>query len=176
MRVGREENTSAQLKTGSKLSIPSKQSFVTNLMIRPGDSASNCKQLEVGNRLMVFALQICLVQASQGKFLLLERPDDPGLHNPAKKSPSVWKTALLEWFRQTGLFTELRLEQGFYHQDSPKPTFLLSRVTSDVAHDIELRSRTSERPKACSIGRNGAKLKEYTPQLCAMIAQLFRQG
>ena len=107
-------------------------------------------------------------------------PDDPGLHNPAKKkSPSIWKTALLEWFRQTGLFTELRLEQGFYHQGSPKPTrFLLSGVTSDVTHDFELRSRTSERPKAVSIGRDGvsfktAKLKECTPQLCAMIAQLY---
>ena len=62
---------------------------------------------------------------------------------------------------------------------SPKPTrFLLSGMTSEVACDIELCCRTSKRPKVASIGRVGgsfktAKLKEYTPQLCAMIAQLF---
>ena len=119
------------------------------------------QQLDVGNRLMLFALQICIVQASQGKFSLLEHPDDPGLYNPSKRmSPSIWKTVLLEWLRQTGLFVELRLEQGFYHQTSPKPTrFLLSGVTSEVACDIEFRCRTSERPKVSSIGRDGVSFK-----------------
>ena len=55
---------------------------------------------------MLFALQICLVQASQGKFPLLEHPDDPRLFDPSKRtSPSIWNTALLEWLRQTGLLS-----------------------------------------------------------------------
>lgn len=138
------------------------------------------QQVDVGNRLMIFALRICLVQASKGKFSLLEHPDDPELHNPSKRnSPTIWRTSVLTWLRQTGLFVELRLEQGHYDQESPKPTrFLLSGIDDAVAHNIALQCRTSERPKASSIGKSGgsfrtAKLKEYTPQLCAMIAQLF---
>ena len=85
----------------------------------------------------------------------------------------------MTWLRQTGLFSELRLEQGHYDQESPKPTrFLLSGIDSTAAEKIALQCRTSERPKAVSIGKSGssfrtAKLEEYTPQLCAMIAQLF---
>ena len=138
------------------------------------------QQLDVGNRLMLFALKVCLVQAAQGKFSLLEHPDDPRSFDPSKtRSPSIWNTALLGWLRQTGLFVELQLEQGLFHQTSPKPTrFLLSGLTSEVARKIEFSCRTSTRPMVASIGRDGgsfktAKLKEYTPQLCTMIAQLF---
>ena len=129
---------------------------------------------------MLFALKVCLVQAAQGKFSLLEHPDDPRSFDPSKtRSPSIWNTALLGWLRQTGLFVELPLEQGFFHQTSPKPTrFLLSGLTSEMARKIEFSCRTSTRPMVASIGRDGgsfktAKLKEYTPQLCTMIAQLF---
>ena len=138
-------------------------------------------QIDVGNQLMIFAIRICLIQAIQGKFSLLEHPDDPELHDRSKHaSPSIWRTAVLAWLRQLGLFVELRLEQGFYSQVSRKPTrFLISGVVQDMAQQIGLQCRTSKRPTASTIGKtNGgsfktAKLKEYTPELCAMIAQLY---
>ena len=137
-------------------------------------------QIDAGNQLMIFAIRICLTQALQGKFSLLEHPDDPGLHDSSKAaSPTIWRTAVLDWLRQLDLFFEMRLEQGYYGQVSRKPTrFLISGVMPSTARQIELHCRTSKRPTSSTIGKSGgsfktAKLKEYTAELCAMIAQLY---
>ena len=145
-------------------------------------SQKESSQIDVGNQLMIFAIKISLVQALYGKFSLLEHPDDPELHDSSKAaSPTIWRTALLTWLRQLDLFIELRLEQGYYYnQVSRKPTrFLISGVVQSKAQEIERHCRTSKKPDASTIGKSSggsfrtAKLKEYTPELCAMIAQLY---
>ena len=112
----------------------------------------------------------------------MEHPEDPvrfrGDHPDA---PSVWNTQAVRWCRDTNLFCLLTLQQGFFHAKSPKPTtFLLSGIPQTTARHLEVAYRTSELPRSGSIGLgpkgwNTSGLKEYTAQLCALIAALFQE-
>ena len=140
-------------------------------------------QISVGNTLLTFSLLICFLQARLGLFSFLEHPEEPQQYRRgAEHAASIWRLAAIQWFRQTGLFCELAVEQGFYGAKSAKPTrLLLSGIKAARAREIAQQTKNTQRPKHISIGSEGGRwstssLKEYPPQFCHMLAALFAEA
>ena len=137
----------------------------------------------VGNTLLTFALLICFIQARLGLFSWLEHPEEPQRYRRGvEHAASMWRLAAIHWFRQTGLFCELAVEQGFYGAKSAKPTrLLLSGIRAAKAMEIAQKAKNATRPNQISIGLEGGQwatssLKEYPPQFCNMVAALFAEA
>ena len=105
----------------------------------------------VGNTLLTFALLICFLQARLGLFSFLEHPEEPQRHRSGvEHAASVWRLAVIQWFRQTGLFCE--------------PTSSLKEYPPQFCHMLaalfffffEAQSGNSELPSWC----------EWLPELC----------
>ena len=138
------------------------------------------QQVDVGNELMGFSVLVMLEVAISGGFAVLEHPQDPlELRTTHREAPSVWRTALMSWLRQAGLFQDLRVFQGHYGAKSAKPTnLLIAGLPSDTILEVEQASRTTSCPKSTSIGlceKGWAtnSLKEYPRDFCSFLARLF---
>ena len=124
-----------------------------------------------------------LSSGKAGPFSFLEHPEEPQQYRRgAEHAASIWRLAAIQWFRQTGLFCELAVEQGFYGAKSAKPTrLLLSGIKAARAREIAQQTKNTQRPKHISIGSEGGRwstssLKEYPPQFCHMLAALFAEA
>lgn len=102
-------------------------------------------QVLVGNTLLTFALLICFLQARLGLFSFLEHLEEPQRYRRGvDHAASIWRLAVLQWFRQTGLFCELAVEQGHYGAKSAKPTrLLLSGIKEEKAAEIAQRAKSA---------------------------------
>lgn len=146
----------------------------------PDLTAREHRQVEVGNELLCFAVEITIHQALAGNFSVLEHPQAADhFRDDASAFPSIWKLGVTQWLRELDLFTELHTMQGHFGGHSVKPTTLLvGGITANEASTIEQSSRTTPLPLKGCIGKDEhewrtSKLKTYPRDFCTMISHLF---
>eukprot|EP00435_Cladocopium_sp_Y103_P032071 s1097_g8.t1 len=124
-------------------------------------------QVEVGNDLLLFSLELILCLAISGGFGVLEHPSEPS----EEDRPSIWKLAIVHLLLQLPGIDSFMLAQGLLGARTPKPTRLLTVNMPDLPRHIQQHRICPDLPKRIAIGRQEdsswatAGLKEYPPAL-----------
>lgn len=133
------------------------------------------RQLDVGNLLLLFTLEMLLHLAVEGGLGAVEHPAPPADESKA----SVWRLPILQLMASWPEFSTLDIAQGLWGAKSRKPTRLLLLNLPTMIPSLRHWQLTSTIPQGTSTGRmaNGewstSSLKEYAPALCAGLAQGF---
>ena len=133
-------------------------------------------QIEVGNTLLGASLRLLTEAALSNAFFLLEHPD---IAEYRPNSASIWKIPLVELLARFDNVKQIRVNQGLYGADSPKPTRFMVVNCIEEAQSFFAQFQTRIfLPLGRSIGRDKsghwrtAKLKAYPPPLCKAIVAL----
>ena len=130
------------------------------------------RQLDVGNLLLLFTLELLISLALEGGIGGLEHPGPPS--DPLKAS--IWRLPLLRFICEWPEFDFLEVSQGFFGAPSRKPTGLLLLNMSHMVPELRKWQLTTTMPRGTSIGRTATGewatgvLKEYPPAFCAGLA------
>ena len=129
----------------------------------------------MGNLLLGFSLLSMLQLSIVGGTGVLEHPAEPS----DDELPSIWKLSLVHFMLRLPGFAKLRVLQGLFGSQSPKPTDLMTLNLPTLCHELHSWRLTTEPPRTTSIGCQAdgqfatAKLKEYPPSFCAGMATAF---
>ena len=133
------------------------------------------RQLDVGNLLLLFTLELLITLAIEGGIGGLEHPGPP--QDPQKAS--IWRLPLLTFLCEWPEFDFLEVSQGLFGAQSRKPTGLLLLNMSRMVSELRKWQLTTTMPKGTSIGKTATGewatgvLKEYPPAFCAGLANGF---
>ena len=151
----------------------------TDLWGLPSLFIKELHQLIFGNTLLQFGVLSYLLLWMQGRFAVLEHPELPNRQRHPQ-APSIW---LLEALQAIACLPESKLEtiqQGYFGAPSPKPTMLLhAHGPQSIRLFGQAFHTRASLPPPLKMGKTQAgtyetfKLKEYPPQLNAMLAQAF---
>ena len=128
----------------------------------------------MGNLLLGFSLMSMLQLSIVEGTGILEHPAEPS----DDELPSTWKLSLVQLMLRPG-FDKLRVLQGLFGSQSPRPRDLMTLNLPTLCHDLHSWRLTPEPPRTTSIGCQAdgqfatAKLKEYPPSFCAGMATAF---
>ena len=131
------------------------------------------EQLNLGNLLLLFTIEMLIHLAVQGGVGAMEHPAPPNDDALA----SVWHLLIIRYLCTWPEFLRIELAQGLWGANSPKPTSLLLLNLPDMPQVLRHWQITKCLPAAKSIGQNAdgswrtSQLKEYPPALCAGLAQ-----
>ena len=132
------------------------------------------RQLDVGNLLLLFTLELLITLALEGGVGGLEHPGPP----PDRLKASIWRLPLLTFLCEWPEFDFLEVSQGFFGAPSRKPTGLLLNM-SRMVPELRKWQLTTTMPRGTSIGKTATGecatgiLKEYPPAFCAGLANGF---
>jgi hypothetical protein len=133
------------------------------------------RQLDIGNLLLLFVLELLINLAITGGIGGLEHPAPPA--DPLKAS--IWRLPLMLYLLEWPEFQFLEISQGLWGAPSRKPTGLLLLNLEKMIPALRSWQLTLDMPKGTSIGLNAdgdwatGVLKEYPPALCAGLASGF---
>lgn len=146
-----------------------------DLTVKEGD------QVSAGNDLMGFAMHSMAEQAHGGGLSVLEHPDDPEeVGTRHTDTPSIWRTAIVQWLKDTGQFHKVRFLQGRMGAPSPKPTRLLvagigKTETSQLLKQFLSTTCATETSIGLHKGEwKTARLKEYPERMCDFLSSLLK--
>ena len=132
-------------------------------------------QLDTGNLLLLFTLELLVNLAIAGGVGGLEHPAAPADESKA----SIWRLPLIAYLLSWKEFNLIELSQGLWGAPSKKPTSLLLLNMPEMVGALREWQVTKEVPRGTSIGltKEGVwatcALKEYPPALCAGLAAGF---
>ena len=131
--------------------------------------------VDMGNMLLLFALDMLLMLFLSGGFGLLEHPAEP------EDGPAIWKLPAVQFLLGLDGFERIRLLQGLFGATSAKPTELLCLHLPKATSIFHAWRVTVEPPKGGNIGHDGrefrtAHLKEYPPSFCGAVAEIFQSA
>ena len=132
-------------------------------------------QVDTGNLLLMFTLELLIHLAIQGGVGGLEHPAPPSDPSLA----SIWRLPLLSFLMSWPEFNFIEVSQGLWGAPSRKPTGLLLLNLHRMIPVLRQWQLASEIPKGTSIGVNEAGfwatsyLKEYPPAFCGGLAGGF---
>ena len=133
------------------------------------------RQLDVGNLLLLFTLELLITLALEGGVGGLEHPGPP---SDATKA-SIWRLPLMIFLCERPEFNFLEVSQGLFGAPSRKPTGLLLLNMSRMVPELRKWQLTTSMPRGTSIGKTATGewatgiLKEYPPAFCAGLAHGF---
>ena len=148
---------------------------IDNLWGRIALALREIRQLDIGNLLLLFTLELLITLAMMGGIGGLEHPAPPA--DPDKAS--IWRLPLMRYLLAWPEFDYLEISQGLWGAQSRKPTGLLLLNLKTMIPALRSWQLTVELPKGTSIGLTDAGnwatgvLKEYPPALCAGLASGF---
>jgi hypothetical protein len=132
-------------------------------------------QLDVGNLLLLFTLELLINLALEGGVGGLEHPAPPEDTTKA----SIWRLPVMKLLLSWPEFSFLELSQGLWGAPSRKPTGLLLLNMPEMIGALRSWQISRDLPRAAAIGLTGdgiwatSYLKEYPPALCAGLAEGF---
>ena len=133
------------------------------------------RQLDVGNLLLLFTLELLITLALEGGIGGLEHPGPPTDLTKA----SIWRLPLMVFLCEWPEFDFLEVSQGLFGAPSRKPTGLLLLNLSRMVPELRKWQLTTTMPSGVSIGKTATGewatgiLKEYPPAFCAGLANGF---
>ncbi|CAL1155737.1 unnamed protein product [Cladocopium goreaui] len=133
------------------------------------------RQLDVGNLLLLFTLELLIELALADGVGGLEHPAPPADETKA----SIWRLPLLQFIMEWPEFETLDISQGLWGAKSRKPTRLLLLNLKKMVPELRRWQLTGTLPTGVSIGLTDSgewatsALKEYPPALCAGLASGF---
>ena len=133
------------------------------------------RQLDVGNLLLLFTLELLIELALADGVGGLEHPAPPADETRA----SIWRLPLLQFLMEWPEFETLDISQGLWGAKSRKPTRLLLLNLKKMVPELRRWQLTGTLPTGVSIGLTDSgewatsALKEYPPALCAGLASGF---
>jgi len=135
------------------------------------------RQLDVGNLLLLFTLELLINLALEGGIGCLEHPGPP---EDATKA-SIWRLPVVQFLLAWPEFEFLEISQGLWGAPSRKPTGLMLLNMQHMVAQLRKWQVATDVPRGTSIGltKDGiwatSLLKEYPPALCAGLAGGFVQ-
>ena len=135
-------------------------------------------QFRLGNSLLFFVLQFMAEALYMKRFGIMDHPSTSDQDAHAWLA-SVWQVALVRMLINHPAAQCIRVLQGFYEGESPKPTTLLVSCGRDIpVQEFFDNRRVTKLPPAIVMGKtqgsyHTAVLKEYPPAFCRVIAELF---
>ena len=122
-------------------------------------------QVDVGNELLIFALDLLICLAMSSGCGAIEHPGEPS--DPDK--PSIWRLPIVQLLMQVPGFEIIDFAQGLLGAKTPKPTRLLALNLDTLPQRIHANRVCPDLPKRTAIGRletghwATTSLKEYQP-------------
>ena len=110
------------------------------------------RQLDVGNLLLLFTLELLIMLAMTGGIGGLEHPAPPT--DPAKAS--IWRLPLMRYLLEWPEFEYIEISQGLWGAQSRKPTGLLLLNLHQMIPALRSWQLTVDMPKGISIGLTAA--------------------
>ena len=132
-------------------------------------------QVLFGNTLLTFALEMMVLLCMSTGFGIVEHPAEP----EETDMPSIFRLPLVRLMLGLPGFRILRLHQGLYGSESPKPTDLLVLNVKRLEEALCKNRIRATLPSTRSIGRDSegnfmtSRLKEYPPAMCRALAEGF---
>lgn len=133
------------------------------------------RQLDIGNLLLLFVIEMLLNLAIAGGLGGLEHPAPPSDPSLA----SIWRLPILMCMMEWPEFNFIEVAQGLWGAKSRKPTGLLLLNLSQMVPALRRWQVATEIPQGTSIGLTStgewatSALKEYPPAFCAGLAAGF---
>ena len=135
------------------------------------------RQLDTGNLLLLFTLELLINLALEGGIGGMEHPAPPDEQDKA----SVWRLLVVEFLMAWPEFNFVEVSQGLWGAPSRKPTGLLLLNMKHMVAQLRGWQTATENPRGVSIGKTTdgfwatSFLKEYPPAFCAGLAGGFVQ-
>ena len=135
------------------------------------------RQLDTGNLLLLFTLELLINLAMEGGIGGMEHPAPPDEQDKA----SVWRLPVVEFLMAWPEFNFVEVSQGLWGAPSRKPTGLLLLNMQHMIAQLRSWQTATENPRGVSIGKTTdgfwatSFLKEYPPAFCAGLAGGFVQ-
>ena len=135
------------------------------------------RQLDTGNLLLLFTLELLITLALEGGIGGMEHPAPPEEQDKA----SVWRLPVIEFLMAWPEFNFVEVSQGLWGAPSRKPTGLLLLNMQHMIVQLRSWQTATENPRGVSIGKTKdgfwatSFLKEYPPAFCAGLAGGFVQ-
>lgn len=148
---------------------------IENLWGRASLALKELRQLDIGNLLLLFVLEMLLNLALTGGVGGLEHPAPPSDPELA----SIWRLPVLMHMMEWPEFNFIEVAQGLWGAKSRKPTGLLLLNLSQTVPALRRWQVATEIPSGTSIGLTStgewatSALKEYPPAFCAGLAEGF---
>ena len=136
------------------------------------------RQLDTGNLLLFFTIEMLINLALEDGIGGLEHPAEPSEPDLA----SIWRLPVIEFLRTWPEFSFLEVSQGLWGAPSRKPTGLLLLNMPHAYRQLREWQIVGDFPKTASIGKNSegvwatSLLKEYPPAFCGGLAGGFVQA
>ena len=137
-------------------------------------SLREIRQVIVGNILVLFTLQCVILQAYAGRFACGEHPAEPGGSDHA----SIWRLDIMQHIFRHPRVRRVRVLQGQFGADSPKPTDFIIHGPSDPQAVFKRLATKCNRGTTIGLTADGrgfrtAKLKEYAGPLCRALTAVY---
>ena len=137
-------------------------------------SLREIRQVIVGNILVLFTLQCVILQAYAGRFACGEHPAEPAGSDHA----SIWRLDIMQHIFRHPRVRRVRVLQGQFGADSPKPTDFVIHGPSDPQAVFRRLAKKCNRGTTIGLTADGrgfrtAKLKEYPGPLCRALTAVY---
>lgn len=136
------------------------------------------QQLDTGNLLLLFTVELLIMLAYTGGIGCMEHPAPPD--DPTKAS--IWRLPIICYLMTWPEFAFLTLSQGLWGAPSMKPTGLLLLNAPEMLRELRSWQIAKDVPHQTAIGLTSdgfwatSFLKEYPPALCAGLAGGFHKS
>ena len=124
-------------------------------------------QVEVGNELLVFSIDLLICLAHSDGIGVLEHPGEPA----DEEKPSIWRLPIIQLLQQLPGFAFVDFAQGLLGAKSPKPTQFLTLNMDSLPTFLRNHRLCPDLPRVAAIGKTvdgqwaTTSLKEYPPAL-----------
>ena len=141
----------------------------------PSLSLREMGQVEVGNELLLFAIDLLICLARSEGVGVLEHPGEP----TDETKPSIWRLPIIQLLRQLPGFDFVDFAQGLLGAKSPKPTRFLSLNMGSLPGFLHSHRLCPDLPRNAAIGKTvegqwaTTSLKEYPPALNKALGESF---
>ena len=141
----------------------------------PSLSLREMGQVEVGNELLLFAIDLLICLARSEGIGVLEHPGEPA----DETKPSIWRLPIIQLLRQLPGFDFVDFAQGLLGAKSPKPTRFLTLNMGSLPGFLHSHRLCPDLPRNAAIGKTvdgqwaTTSLKEYPPALNKALGESF---
>ena len=141
----------------------------------PSLSLRELGQVDVGNELLLFSIDLMICLARSEGLGVLEHPGEPA----DEDKPSIWRLPIIQLLRQLPGFEFVDFAQGLLGAKSPKPTRFLTLNMASLPTFLHGHRLCPDLPRTSAIGKTAegqwatTSLKEYPPALNKALGESF---